>query len=281
MNVTQRRRLRDGKVLCQNGATKKGCSRRRTVVTTVFFRRDRKMPDGSTRSVFTRICLGKVGSIAELSARREHDRLRQIIDRERGSVPTAPQGETFAEVAKTQMKDVAPQLSPATKRQRESHLRAHLFPRFGEMALMAIDVPALQRFVTDLGACRKSTLNLLVTITAVLSYAKKCNIRVPEIPVGSITISGDRDGAEAVYFKLDEVRQIIQLAPEPYKTIFILAAVSALRAGELLGLTVGDIDFDRLLVCPRKQADEQRQFIPSFVTALRNLASEFMQFSTI
>src|SRR6266852_1715233 len=113
-----------------------------------FFYRDRAMPDGSTRSVFSRIHLGSVGGVSELSARREHDRLRQQINRERGSVPTAPKGETFEEVAKTYMRDIAPQLSISTVRQRSCHLNAHLLPRFGSMALMAIDVPTVQRFVT-------------------------------------------------------------------------------------------------------------------------------------
>jgi hypothetical protein len=77
-----------------------------------FFYVDKAMPDGSTRSVFSRIKLGKVGAISELSARREHDRLRQQINRERGSVPTAPNGETFKDVAATYMKDIAPQSRP-------------------------------------------------------------------------------------------------------------------------------------------------------------------------
>ena len=51
--------------------------------------------------------------------------------------------------------------------------------------------------------------------------------------------------------------QRVQRAREPYKTIFTLAAVSGLRAGELLGLTVADVDFERLTVCPRKQADDR------------------------
>jgi len=224
-----------------------------------FFYIDKAMPDGSTRSVFSRIKLGKVGAISELSARREHDRFRQQVNRERGSVPTAPKGETFKDVAATYMKDIAPQLSIATVRQRTSHLHAHLLPRFGAMALMAIDVPTLQRFVTELSGrvSRKSILNLLGTITVVLAYAKKCNIRVPEIPPRSLMLAGDRDGAEAVYFKQADVHRIVQLAREPYKTIFTLAAVTGLRAGELLGLTVADINFERMMVCPRKQADDR------------------------
>jgi integrase len=233
-----------------------------------FFYRDKAMPDGSTRSMLARINLGKTDAISELSARREHDRLRQQINRERGSVPTAPKGETFGDVAATYMKDIAPQLSIATVRQRTSHLKAHLLPRFGSMALMGMDVQTLQRFVTDLSgtASRKSVLNLLGTITAVLSYAKKCNIRVPEIPPRSLMLAGDRDGAEAVFFKQADVHRIIQMAREPYKTLFTLAAVTGLRAGELFGLTVGDIDFDHLTVCPRKQADDRTRVLRDLKT---------------
>jgi integrase len=224
-----------------------------------FFYRDKPMPDGTTRSVFTRIDLGKVGEVSDLSARREHDRLRQLVNRERGSVPTAPKGETFEEVAKTYMKDIAPQLSIATVRQRSCHLNAHLLPRFGSMALMAIDIPLLQRFVTELSSrsSRKSILNLLGTLNSVLAYAKKCGIRVPDVPAGSLTMSGDRDGAEAVYFKRADVPRILKLAREPYRTIFTLAWTTGFRAGELLGLTVPDVDFERLMICPRKQADDR------------------------
>src|SRR5262249_27122178 len=224
-----------------------------------FFWRDRKMPDGSTRSVLTRTNLGRVGEISELSARREHDRLRQQINRERGSVPTAPKGETFEEVAKVYMRDIAPQLSISTVRQRTSHLNAHLLPRFGAMALMAIDIPTLQRFATEMSGSveRKTILNLLGTLHAVIGYAKKGGIRIPDIPAGSLTIAGDRDGREAAYFKQADVQRILKLAREPYRTIFTLAAVTGLRAGELLGLTVADVDFERLMICPRKQADDR------------------------
>ncbi|HEY6388452.1 MAG TPA: tyrosine-type recombinase/integrase [Candidatus Acidoferrum sp.] len=233
-----------------------------------FFYRDQTKPDGTSKSVFTRIELGKVGKISDLSAQREHDRLRQQINRERGSVPTAPKGETFAEVAKTYMTDIGPQLSISTVRQRSSHLNAHLAPRFGSIALMAIDVPTLQRFVTDLSTTlsRKSILNVLGTLNAVLSYAKKCGIRVPEIPERSLVIAGDRDGTEAVYFKTADVQRIIVEAREPYRTIFVLAAVTGLRAGELLGLTVGDIDFDRLMICPRRQADDRTRILRELKT---------------
>jgi len=73
----------------------------------------------------------------------------------------------------------------------------------------------------------------------------------------SLTMSGDRDGAEAVYFKRADIARILKLAREPYRTIFTLAWTTGFRAGELLGLTVADVDFERLMICPRKQADDR------------------------
>jgi hypothetical protein len=38
------------------------------------------------------------------------------------------------------------------------------------------------------------------------------------------------------------------------------------HAGELLGLTVADIDFDRLMICPRKQADDRTRVLRELKT---------------
>jgi integrase len=224
-----------------------------------FFYRDREMEDGFVKSVFTRFDLGRVGEISELSARREHDRLRNQINRERGSVPPAPRGEQFDDFAFAYMKNVAPHLSPSTARQHSSHLRAHLLPRFGSSSLMAIDNRALQCFSTELlgRLSRKTIVNVLGTFFAVLSHAKQCGVRVSDVSLSSIRLGGNREATEAKYFKCNDAHRIIQEAREPYRTIFALAWVTGLRAGELLGLRVVDLDFDRNLIQPRTQADDR------------------------
>ena len=224
-----------------------------------FFYRDRQMPDGSNRSVLTRFNLGRVEKISELSARREHGRLRTQINHERGSVPTAPKGETFGDANKAYMKDIAPHLSISTVRQRISHLRAHILPSFGASSLMAMDYRALQCFATELAGkvSRKTTQNVMGTLFAVLQHAKRCSVRVPDVSPASITLGRDRDPIEAVYFKRNDAHRIIQEARQPYRTIFGLAWATGLRAGELLGLKVPDLDFQRKLVHPTQQADDR------------------------
>jgi integrase len=224
-----------------------------------FFYRDREMADGSVKSVFTRFDLGRAEDISELSARREHDRLRNEINRERGSVRPAPKGEKFKDIASAYMKNIAPHLSPSTVRQRTSHLRAHLLPRLGESSLMSIDSLTLQCFSTELLArlSRKTIINVLGTLFAVMAHAKQSGIRVSDVSLGSIKLGGNRDATEAKYFKHNDAHRIIQEAREPYRTIFALAWATGLRAGELLGLRVVDLDFDRKLIQPRTQADDR------------------------
>jgi hypothetical protein len=86
--------------------------------------------------------------MSERAARREHDLFMAEINRSRGSVPVPIKGETFQDAVEAWKKDVAPQLSPATVRQRESNLRIHVLPVFAKDAPHALDVPALQRFAS-------------------------------------------------------------------------------------------------------------------------------------
>ena len=176
-----------------------------------------------------------------------------------GPFHPAPRGEKFKDVASAYMKNIAPHLSPSTARQRTSHLRAHLLPRFGDSSLMAMDIQTLQCFTTELLSrlSRKSILNVLGTLFAVLGYAKRCGIRVSDASLGSVKLGGDREGTEAKYFKRNAAHQIIQQAREPYRTIFALAWATGMRAGELLGLRIGDLDFDRKFIQPRTQADDR------------------------
>jgi len=233
-----------------------------------FFYKDRPMPDGGTRSVKERFHLGKVGNLSELSARREHNRLRQQINRERGSVPPAPRGETFKDAATRYMAELAPQLSCSTIRQKNSHLNCHLLPRFGTAALMVIDHSAAQQFATELRQTLKAKTieNILGTLFGILDYARKCGLRTPEVTLAALTIAPDQDTYEAPYFKLATIGKILAELREPYRMIFALDFESGLRAGELLGLTVADLDLEARIVHPRRQADDRTRVLRSLKT---------------
>jgi len=241
-----RRRHQDGQLKKENGYYYS------------FFYVDRET-HGITRSIKQRFNLGSVTRISSRAARREHNRLREQINRGRGSVAPGAKGETFAEAARSWQEAIGPQLSESTLRQRKSHLKAHLLPRFGKSALTELTVPNLQRLATDLLAtnARKTVQNIIGTVFAIRDYASRCGIRVMKVSMKDLTVRKARDEYESPYFKENEVEQILAAAREPYLTIFKIAWYTGLRGGEILGLTVNDIDFDRRIITPRKQADDR------------------------
>ena len=105
-----------------------------------LFYRNVETADGTITTERTRQLIGDLSVMSERAARREHDLFMANVNRRRGSVPAPIRGETFKDAVDAWKKDVAPQLSPATVRQRESYLRIHILPVFAKSATHALDV---------------------------------------------------------------------------------------------------------------------------------------------
>src|SRR6266481_1259315 len=196
---------------------------------------DGQSPDGATTSKRVRQFLGSVNQISERAARREHDRIMQDVNRRRGSVAPAYRGQTFTDAVNLWRQAIAPNLSPATVRARESGLRLYVLPRFGTSAPHAIGVQELQQFATELRkkVSRKTVINLLSSVFAVFNYAARCEIRVPTVGFKDLEL-GSEQAVIVPFFTREQAIQIINTAKEPYKTLFAVAWSTGLRAGALL-----------------------------------------------
>jgi integrase len=64
----------------------------------------------------------------------------------------------------------------------------------------------------------------------------------------------ERNSYVAPHFTLPQVESILELAQEPWRTFFILLALTGLRAGEALGLQWADIDFQHKCIHIRRSA---------------------------
>jgi integrase len=63
-----------------------------------------------------------------------------------------------------------------------------------------------------------------------------------------------REKTRTAFFTAEQARQIITATKEPYATMFVVAAMTGIRPGELFGLKVDDLDFQRRLVHVRRSA---------------------------
>jgi integrase len=230
-----------------------------------FYYEDCQQPDGVTATRKVRHLIGRVGleGLSERAARREHDRIMQEVNRKRGSVAPAVKGRTFRDIAEAWRVVIAPHLSLSTVRQRKSHLRKHIMPRFGDAAPHTLDNSALQQFATSLRRVlsRASVVQVLVTVFGILDYAERCGILVSKVSLRDIELGTCTTEHDTAFFTLDQAIKIIEASPEPYKTMFAVGWSTGLRAGELLALTVGDLDFQRKTIRVNKAADDNTREI--------------------
>lgn len=212
--------------------------------------------DGQSKRV--KRFIGKVSEMSERAARREHARIMEDVNRVRGSVAPAVRGRTFQDAVEAWRRDIAPTLSPATIRQMESHLRSHLLPRFGKDAPQVLDVAAMQSFATELLSklSQKTVVNMLGTIFSILRYAERCRMATAQVSFKDLRLGSVTHNIERPFFTQEQANQIIAAAEEPYKTMFTLAWLTGLRAGELLALKTSDVDFVTRTIRVNKSADD-------------------------
>jgi integrase len=225
-----------------------------------FYYEDFQQADGTLGSRKVRHLIGHVGpgGISERAARREHSRIMDEVNRKRGSVPPAAPGRSFSDSVTEWRAAIAPTLSPATVRQRECYLRKHILPKFKDAAPHTLDVGTLQQFASELRKTlsRKTIINILGTVFTILDYAGRTGTQVSKVGFSDIRFGADTTKPDSAFFTREQAARIIKEAPQPYQTLFALAWCTGLRAGELMALTVDDLDFARKTISVSKTADD-------------------------
>ena len=215
-------------------------------------------PDGTTATKQVKRFLGNLSTMSERAARREHALIMEQVNQSRGSVMPLVKGQTFADAVNKWREAVAPNLCPSTVRQRESYLKNHIMPCFGRSGLPEMNVGAVQQFATNIRKTLsgKSTLNILGTVFTILDYAGRCGMRVPKVRFADLQLGSISRETPVAFFTREQATLIIAEAKEPFKTLFACAWLTGLRAGELLALTLDDLNFDRKTIRVNKSSDD-------------------------
>jgi integrase len=232
----------------------KGSIRRRGNRWEVRWREDVVLADGTTKREQRTSLLG---TVEELSTKRLAERASStFLARVNRIDYRAVKRTTFAEFAESWKNQVIDLLKPSTAKVMASHLRFHLIPAFGRMRLDELGQEQVQTFVGHLakGRSRHTVLNVLGTLASILKVARKWSYTVAGFQQCDLVIPCSKPGKPGRFFTAEQVRSILALASEPWRTIFALAAMTGLRPGEVLGLSIDDLDFDQRLVFVRRSA---------------------------
>jgi integrase len=216
------------------------------------YREDIIQADGSTVRTRPQIVLG---TKKELPTQRLATRkLDEVLSRINACSYQPIRIATVAEFTKRFREEVLSKRKPSTVRSAVSHFEAHILPQLGKLRLDQMGPENQQIFINSLdGASRKTVLNVLSTLSAMLSTAKNWGYAAREIEIKKLVLP-DRNSYVAPHFTRSQVESIFSLAHEPWRTFFVVLAMTGMRAGEALGLQWADIDFNHNCIHIRRSA---------------------------
>lgn len=212
---------------------------KRERVWVAMWREDVLLTDGSTHRIRKSEVLGtlKEYKTRRLAERALEHRLSEVNSLTYKPRPTA----TFREFAAKWQKDVLTQFKPSTGPADRSRIKMHLLPQFGDLCMKDITAQHIQAMIAgkqrELSA--KSIRNLVATLRMMWTQARAWGYTQHDPFFGLVL--PERGLLNERFLSLDEMKRVIETAPEPYKTYYWVLAETGVRAGEIGALAVRNL----------------------------------------
>ena len=177
---------------------------------------------------------------------------------------------TFAEFAEIWKNNALTQHKQSTQLAVRSQLKKWLVPYLGTYAMREIRGQAIQMFVQRCSLAPKSCRNQVLTLRMMWKSAKAWDY-VSHDPFEGLALPKVVRQAR-FFFTLEEIQRIIATASGPLKSFYWLAAETGMRAGELCGLRIEDIDLGQCLVNVKQSVWRGKIQTPKTANSIRQFA---------
>lgn len=208
-------------------------------------------PHGTEKRIRHQIVLGPVRIGDRVMGKREAQRLLQpYVDAANSSLGTATRerkSATFEEFAAIWERDYLSLSKPSTQAGARSYVK-RLTTAFGKKDMRRIGAGDIQRLIASMvgeGLAPKTVRNLWGTVSLIWNAALAQTYVDAMLPKPKLPRKPRR---QARFFSLTDVARIIGASQGERRVFYWLLAETGLRAGEIAGLKLADIDGDRLTV---------------------------------
>jgi integrase len=192
------------------------------------------------------VVIGFTKDMTKSEARR---RLKEIIGVEGLNSPSykIPSALAFAQHVKQWEQSYVVRMKPSTQAAIRYHIDTYLLPRWGKTAVDFITAEKVNAWIGELGHLARETVRgIIATLQRALGVKfGKGNIHYP----ANVKATGDTR-----CYTAGEITAILSGSTGQYGALFTLAAETGMRAGELYGLQVEDIEFSRNVIHVRRSS---------------------------
>jgi integrase len=240
----------------------------REVVWVGRWREDVVGPDGLVKRVSRKEVLGSKCDFPtkKLALRELASRLAPINSVNYRALRTA----TFTEFSTIWQNNALTQHKPSTQAVVRSQLRKWLVPYFGGHLLKDIGGQTIQMFIQNCHRSPKTCRNFVLTLRMIWNSAKAWGY-VTHNPFDGLVLPKVHRQMR-FFFTVVEIRRILDAATEPHKTFYWLAAETGMRAGELCGLRIEDMDLENCVVNVKQSVWRGQVQTPKTVNSIRKFA---------
>lgn len=168
---------------------------------------------------------------------------------------------------------------PSTLGDYRSILRAHAVPFFAERPLERIDGDDLRRYIAVKkrdGLATKTITNQLIFLHGLFAFAVKRGWRESNPVAGIDRPRAPRGDPDIRFLALDELEALLRAVPDDYMgltdyALYLTAAMTGLRQGELIALRWRDIDWQAGRIRVRRNFTRQEYGTPKSKRSSRSV----------